>query len=165
MLPTKIFVPFIAAAAAQSTSPTNSSMTPPSLTYLFTLSINTGPSINPGVGMEGNSVIYPLTGGTFSGPRMSGTVATVGGDFSLTSTGNQTFFFKRDARYVLQTSDGLANIAVTDGGYLPYAHISMATGSSAYSWVNSLVAVAHVQPMMGAGSLTIVSDVFQVSGY
>lgn len=44
----------------------------PSLTYLYTLNCTLGTTIPIGTGPKGTRVAIPITGGTFSGPKLSG---------------------------------------------------------------------------------------------
>ena len=44
----------------------------PGLTFLYSCNATLGPSINYGAGPKGQRVAIPITGGTFSGPKMSG---------------------------------------------------------------------------------------------
>lgn len=47
----------------------------PSLTYLYSLNCTLGAPIQVGGGPHGSRVVIPIVGGTFSGPKLSGTVA------------------------------------------------------------------------------------------
>jgi hypothetical protein len=65
--------------------------------------------------------------------------------------------FSPDATYVLQTADG-ANILVTGKGHVPHEAVFFETGSAAYTWLNTVVAVATAKQVDGGVSM----DVFQV---
>lgn len=44
----------------------------PGLTYLYSLNCTLGTAITVGGGPHGSRVVIPITGGSFSGPRLSG---------------------------------------------------------------------------------------------
>jgi len=44
----------------------------PGLTFLYSLNCTLGESLAVGKGPEGDRVVIPITGGTFSGPRING---------------------------------------------------------------------------------------------
>jgi hypothetical protein len=44
----------------------------PSLTYLYSLNCTLGASLDVGGGPHGSRVVIPITGGTFSGPKLKG---------------------------------------------------------------------------------------------
>jgi hypothetical protein len=46
---------------------------PPGLKYMYSVNITAGPAYNIGVGPRGNRTVYPIAGGTVSGPAFSGT--------------------------------------------------------------------------------------------
>lgn len=56
---------------------TSSTPTPPGLTYLYTLNCTLGEELDIGLGPRGHRVAIPITGGYFTGPRMSGTEAVL----------------------------------------------------------------------------------------
>ena len=60
------------------------------------------PTELPG-GKHGTRRVIPITGGTFTGPKISGDVLPVGEDWQLTRLDGDT---ELHARYVLKTSDG-----------------------------------------------------------
>ncbi|AEO67596.1 26b93eb9-0beb-4bf3-b428-2f1ddc3b0f6f [Thermothielavioides terrestris] len=114
----------------------------PGLTYLYSLNCTLGPSIAVGSGPHGTRTVIPITGGTFSGPRLSGKVLDLGADWGLVDR-NGTF--SADTRYQLQTDDG-ANIFIrTSGPAQPDGHLHLRmefeTGSAKYYWLNNIVAV------------------------
>lgn len=48
----------------------------PSLTFLYSCNVTLGAAIDVGAGPRGRRNVIPITGGTFSGPRLSGTDTT-----------------------------------------------------------------------------------------
>src|SRR5947209_18774324 len=74
--------------------------------HLFTITANTtAPTVIPN-GPQGGRVIVGVTGGTFEGPRLKGTVAdSPGGDWLTARTDGS---FRLDVRVILKTHDGAA---------------------------------------------------------
>ncbi|KAK3693180.1 hypothetical protein B0T22DRAFT_504698 [Podospora appendiculata] len=135
--------------------------TPPSLTYLYSLNCTLGTAIQIGAGPHGNRVAIPITGGTFSGPKLSGKVLNLGADWGLVDA-NGTF--AADTRYQLQTNDN-ANIFIrTSGPTQADGHIHLRivfeTGSAKYYWLNHIVAVG----VLTAGSGFVAIDAWYLEG-
>ncbi|MBA3653822.1 MAG: DUF3237 domain-containing protein [Actinobacteria bacterium] len=114
---------------------------------LFTITITTSPPVMIPDGPQGGRMFVAVTGGTFEGDRLRGTVlAGSGGDY-LTLRSNGTM--KLDVRLILTTDDG-ANILMTytgvgasdaDGFGLRTAPL-FETGEPRYAWLNDLQAIA-----------------------
>ncbi|KAK4161236.1 hypothetical protein QBC43DRAFT_358029 [Cladorrhinum sp. PSN259] len=113
------------------------------LTHLGTANLTIGTTVPIGAGPRGDRNFYPVVGGSFSGPAISGTVFPSGGDWGL---GDQTAGqFYVDARFILHTADG-ANIYIeANGPQQPdgtfYTRIKLETGNETYYWLNGVVAV------------------------
>lgn len=60
------------AVASRPSPPRPASPAKPNLTYLFTVNITTTPSLPIGTTPMGNRQFAPITGGSFSGPRLQG---------------------------------------------------------------------------------------------
>jgi hypothetical protein len=93
-------------------------------------------------------LVVPVSGGTFEGPRMKGTVLTPGGDWILERPDGSRVL---DVRILLQTDDaqtiyvswrGIAYTPPAGGGKL-FARIVpvFETGAPRYAWLNDVVAV------------------------
>ncbi|KAI1334454.1 hypothetical protein F5Y15DRAFT_289832 [Xylariaceae sp. FL0016] len=133
--------------------------TPPGLTYLYTVNATLGTSIDVGTGPEGQRTVIPITGGTFSGPKLSGIVLNLGADWALT---DQYGTSHPDTRYQLQTDDG-ANIFIrTNGPAQADGHIHLRTtfetGHEDYYWLNNVVAVG----ILTSGTGYVVIDTWQL---
>lgn len=61
-----LFLASIASIASAATPAT------PGLTYLYSLNCTLGQALPVGAGPHGTRTVIPITGGTFSGPKMSG---------------------------------------------------------------------------------------------
>ena len=78
--------------------------TPPTLTFAFEVHATLGPPIE--VGKLANGLvrrIIPVTGGTFEGPGIKGTVVAGGADWQIVTPDGVAVL---DARYTLQTDHG-----------------------------------------------------------
>ncbi|KAK2668498.1 hypothetical protein RAB80_015878 [Fusarium oxysporum f. sp. vasinfectum] len=58
----------------------------PSYEYLYTVNATLGERWPIGDYGQGSRVVIPITGGTFKGPKLSGTVTNLGADWGLTDT-------------------------------------------------------------------------------
>lgn len=144
----------------------------PRLTFLYSLNCTLGTPLSVGATPNGDRVVIPITGGTFSGPRLSGMYLPTPSDLSprasLTNpiTGNvlnlgadwglvgNDGIFSADTRYHLQTNDG-ANIFIrTSGpgqanGKIHLRIVFEAASAGAYGWLNNVVAVGVLTPGEG----------------
>lgn len=84
----------------------------PTLEYAFTARVNVGAPVELGPVDGGRKRFIAITGGTFSGPLMTGTVMAGGGDWQDIEPGGLT---KVEAHYFLKASDGTV-IEVTNPG-------------------------------------------------
>ncbi|KAH7237044.1 major facilitator superfamily domain-containing protein [Fusarium redolens] len=115
----------------------------PTLTYLFRMNLTVSSTINTGSGPAGTRLAIPITGGTLSGPKGEGKVLPVGADFgAIDALGN----FNVDAHSVVQMDDGSYVYSHSAGplisGPTALDRIKFETGSSKYSWLNEILAVA-----------------------
>lgn len=103
---------------------------------------------------RGARTVVVVTGGTFEGPHLRGTVAPVGGDWVVRRSDGVS---QLDVRAVLQTHDG-AEIHITYGGYNHQQSLGplgelvegeryfrtqpiFETGDERYAWLNRVIAV------------------------
>ncbi|MEM6484688.1 MAG: DUF3237 domain-containing protein [Pseudomonadota bacterium] len=131
--------------------------------------------IDVGAGPEGHRMIVPVNGGHFKGPRMSGTVLpNSGGDWlrirpdgsavldvrgALRTDDGATIYAHYKGRGRFQSPEQMAQIldygtdSPIDGSeyYLRIAP-EYETGSEAYAWLNSMVAIGVGQ--LGHGGIT-----------
>lgn len=109
-----------------------------------------------GDGGQGGRTIFVVTGGTFEGPHLRGTVAPLGGDWLVRRSDDVS---RLDVRALLETDDG-AKIHISYGGYnhrqplgplgdLPdgerYFRTQpvFETGDERYAWLNRVVAIGE----------------------
>ena len=84
----------------------------PGLEYAFTATVQVGSPVEMGQADGGRKRFIPITGGTVSGPRLSGEVLPGGGDWQVIEAGGLT---RVEARYFLKAGDGTV-IEVTNPG-------------------------------------------------
>ena len=129
--------------------------------FLFTIHAElAAPVVIPG-GPAGTRVVVEVTGGTFVGPRGTGTVQ-MGGDWLTMRTAGTA---QLDVRVLLVTDDGVAIHMAYEGIMAPTAdgpRIVTAPlfqcGDERYSWLNDIQAVAIGKP----GSNCVDYEVYQI---
>lgn len=105
---------------------------------------------SPGV----NRVIVPVSGGTFEGPKLKGTVVGPGGDWIVRRPDGSSVL---DVRIILQTDDSqkiymtYRGISYTPQGGAQYWRIVpvFETGAEKYAWLNNIVSVGVHRVMPG----------------
>lgn len=137
----------------------------PSYEFLYTVNATLGERWPIGDYHQGSRVVIPITGGTFKGPRMSGTVSNLGADWGLTDT--KGIFFP-DTRYNLRTDDGVDIYIQTQGPTQPDGRTllrgTFQAGHPDYDWLNYILAVGVLQrPPAESKGKYVVIDMWQVS--
>lgn len=127
----------------------------PGLEFLYTVNVTLGESWTYGDYGQGTRVAIPIIGGTFKGPRMSGTVMNLGADWGLVDT---TGVFSPDTRYSLRTDDGADIYIQTSGPAQPDGRTllrgTFQTGHPDYKWLNYIVASGVLQG--GSGNYVMI---------
>ncbi|NUL45878.1 DUF3237 domain-containing protein [Cellulosimicrobium funkei] len=77
--------------------------TPPQLEFLATVAVEVAEPVEVGRTHRGLRRVIPISGGTVTGPRMTGRVLPGGADFQLIQSDTTSDL---DARYVIETDDG-----------------------------------------------------------
>jgi hypothetical protein len=98
--------------------------------------------------------VVAVSGGTFEGPRLKGTVIGPAGDWIVQRDDGSRLL---DVRALLQTDDGQRvyvmwrGIAYTPPGGTLHARIlpMFETGAAKYAWLNNVVAVGLYRPTAG----------------
>ena len=132
----------------------------PSLQFLYTSMVEIGQPLEIGKSRMGQRRIIPITGGRFSGPKLSGRILPGGADWQVIRYDNVT---EVDARYTLETSDGnlihVSNQGVRHGPADVMARLASGldveptqyyfrtvpvfeTGAPRLAWLNRIVAIA-----------------------
>ncbi|RTE79162.1 hypothetical protein BHE90_006338 [Fusarium euwallaceae] len=136
----------------------------PSYEFLYTVNASLGERWPVGDYGQGSRVVIPITGGTFNGPRLSGTINNLGADWGLTDS--KGVFFP-DTRYNLRTHDGADIFIQTAGPTQPDGRTLLRgifqTGHPDYEWLNYIVAIGVLQRPTGdhKGKYVLV-DMWQV---
>jgi hypothetical protein len=132
--------------------------------HLFTMKASTAAGIVLAGGPLGTRTIVPVTGGTFEGPRLKGSIADMpGGDWvNVRADGS----IRLDVRLVLKTDDGAAIYmtysgigARKDGAYALRTAPQFETGDERYSWLNNVQAVG----IGSSGSGAVTYEVYALS--
>jgi hypothetical protein len=123
--------------------------------FLFKITATTANRTQIPNGPQGSRSIVAVTGGTFEGPKLKGTVVeSPGGDW-LTVRGDGSF--RLDVRVILRTDDG-AHILMTysgigtagEGGARLRTAPQFETGDERYAWLNRIQAVGIGAPAQGS---------------
>ena len=135
-------------ASAQVEEPKNT----PELEFALQLKVTLGEAYNCGETQHGLRTIIPITGGTFEGPHIKGTIINGGADYQIANTAiNRT---ELEAIYCIKTDDGV-NIHVRNRGiihsgkdangnptfYFRAAPQFEAPADSRYAWLNNTLFV------------------------
>ena len=161
------FVALSMSASAQVAEPQNT----PQLEFALQLKVTLGEAYTCGETQHGQRTIIPITGGTFEGPNIKGTIINGGADYQLNN--KATGRTELEAIYCIKTDDGV-NIHVRNRGiinsgkdeqgnptfYFKAAPQFEAPADSKYAWLNNAIFVCH--PDFAAGFKGIVLNVWKV---
>ena len=89
---------------------------PPRLEFAFEEIVTLGEAIPVGETPLGRRTIIPITGGTFSGPGLEGTIIAGGWDWQLTRSDGCT---EVEADYMIRTNDGVVINVINVGALCP----------------------------------------------
>lgn len=126
----------------------------PQLEFTLQLKVTLGEAYTVGETPHGRRLVIPITGGTFEGPRLKGTILNGGADYQLGSTdGRRT---ELEAIYSIKTDDGtyihVRNRGVIATGkdaegkpsfYFKAAPKFEAPADSPYAWLNDAIYVCQ----------------------
>ena len=161
------FVALSMSASAQVADPQNM----PQLEFALQLKVTLGEAYTCGETQHGQRTIIPITGGTFEGPNIKGTIINGGADYQLNN--KATGRTELEAIYCIKTDDGV-NIHVRNRGiinsgkdeqgnptfYFKAAPQFEAPVDSKYAWLNNAIFVC--QPDFATGFKGIVLNVWKV---
>ena len=154
----------VAAASAQSYPPKDEET--PRLTFAMQLKVTLGETYSVGQTAHGKRIVIPITGGTFEGPAIKGTIVNGGADYQLASAdGRRT---ELEAIYSIRTDDGvyihvrnrgiIAVDATRQGQpsfYFKAAPRFEAPADSHYAWLNDALFVCSPSPAGAPGSIVL----------
>lgn len=137
---------------------------PPGLTLLYRAEIEIGVPQMLGQTPAGERRIIPITGGRFSGERLSGKILPGGADWQLVrQSAPDEIEMRVEARFTMETGDGaliyltntgirraspdqvrrmMAGEPVDPAGYYFRMTPRFETGATRYGWLNGIIAVA-----------------------
>lgn len=131
------------------------------LEYLMTYHADLKPPVDVGAGPHGRRVVFDVTGGTFEGPRLRGTLLESGGDWLLTRADGVS---QLDVRATFRTDDGALLYLTYRGISIPSEKAAakraagqptdygdayfmtspvIETGDPRYAWLNTIVCVGE----------------------
>ena len=134
----------------------------PQLEFAMQLKVTIGKAFSCGETGQGERVVIPITGGTFEGPKLKGTILNGGADYQLVNkTLNRT---ELEAIYCIKTDDGVnihvRNRGIIADGYFKCAPQFEAPADSKYAWLNNAIFVCS--PDWTQGFKGIVLNVWMV---
>ena len=162
-----VLLAFVLNAGAQDNIPEA-----PQAEFVMQLKVTLGQTYSCGETQHGRRTVIPITGGTFEGPQLKGTILNGGADYQLGSIdGSRTDI---EAIYSIKTDDGvyihirnqgvICNAQDADGKpsfYFKAAPRFEAPTDSRYAWLNNAIFVC--QPEWNfAGFQGIVLNVWMV---
>lgn len=171
----KVFITMMALLAftmnahAQVSEPKNPEGLP--MEFALQLKVTLGEAYSCGETQHGRRTIIPITGGTFEGPNIKGTIINGGADYQIANTAiNRT---ELEAIYCIKTDDGV-NIHVRNRGiicsgtdaegkptfYFRAAPQFEAPADSKYAWLNNSLFLCA--PDFSQGFQGIVLNVWRV---
>ena len=161
------FVALSMSASAQVAEPQNT----PQLEFALQLKVTLGEAYTCGETQHGQRTIIPITGGTFEGPNIKGTIINGGADYQLNN--KATGRTELEAIYCIKTDDGVnihvRNCGIINSGkdeqgnptfYFKAAPQFEAPVDSKYAWLNNAIFVC--QPDFSGGFKGIVLNVWKV---
>lgn len=135
-------------ASSQVTEPKDT----PQMEFALQLKVTLGDAYSCGETQHGRRTIIPITGGTFEGPHIKGTIINGGADYQIANTAiNRT---ELEAIYCIKTDDGIIihvrNRGIISNGkdaegnptfYFKAAPQFEAPADSKYAWLNNALFV------------------------
>ena len=160
-----VLLAFTLNAGAQVEVPKDS----PQTEFVMQLKVTLGQTYSCGETQHGRRTVIPITGGTFEGPNIKGTILNGGADYQLANGGRTEV----EAIYSIKTDDGvyihirnrgiIANSKDAQGNpsfYFRCAPQFEAPNDSKYAWLNNSLFVC--QPDFAGGFKGIVLNVWRV---
>ena len=122
----------------------------PQTEFVYEAIVDIAPGIDLGLGPLGQRAMVPITGGSFAGPGIRGTVLAGGADRQLVRPDGYRLL---DALYELKTDDG-AIITVRnqvlvppERGQRPFSSLQITAPEGRYGWLNRSVHVGTLDSL------------------
>jgi hypothetical protein len=133
----------------------------PELEFALQLRVALGQAYSCGETQHGRRTVIPITGGTFEGPQVKGTIVNGGADYQLANADGRT---ELEAIYCIKTDDGVyihvRNRGIIAKNYFKCAPQFEAPADSKYAWMNNSLFLC--QPTWGTDFQGIVLNVWRV---
>jgi len=160
-----VLLAFVLNAGAQDNIPEA-----PQAEFVMQLKVTLGEAYSCGETQHGRRTVIPITGGTFEGPNIKGTILNGGADYQLANAAGRT---EVEAIYSIRTDDGV-NIHIRNRGiiantrdaqgnssfYFRCAPQFEAPADSKYAWLNNSLFLCA--PSFSSGFQGIVLNVWRV---
>ena len=160
-----VLLAFVLNASAQDNIPEA-----PQAEFVMQLKVTLGETYSCGETQHGRRTVIPITGGTFEGPNIKGTILNGGADYQLANAAGRT---EVEAIYSIKTDDGvyihirnrgiIANSKDAQGNpsfYFRCAPQFEAPADSKYAWLNNSLFLCA--PSFSQGFQGIVLNVWRV---
>ena len=168
----KLFISaLLAVLALQVNAQTDQVPAGPELEFALQLKVTLGQAFSIENTQHGRRTVIPITGGTFEGPGIKGTIVNGGADYQLANAQGRT---ELEAIYCIKTDDGIyihvrnrgiiANTKDANGNqsfYFRCAPQFEAPADSKYGWLNN--ALFLCAPSFSQGFNGIVLNVWKVN--
>ena len=142
----------------------------PQAEFVMQLKVTLGETYSCGETQHGRRTVIPITGGTFEGPNIKGTILNGGADYQLANAAGRT---EVEAIYSIRTDDGV-NIHIRNRGIIANSKDAQGNPSfyfrcapqfetpadSKYAWLNNSLFLCA--PSFSSGFQGIVLNVWRV---
>ena len=149
-----LFLALLSVCAMKSSAQIEPPKETPQMEFVMQLKVTLDEPYSCGETQHGQRTIIPITGGTFEGPKLKGTILTGGADYQLANTSlNRT---ELEAIYCIKTDDGVCihirNKGIIANGkdeegkpsfYFKCAPQFEAPTDSKYAWLNNALFVCQ----------------------
>jgi len=170
MMKKLLFSALLAVLTLQVNAQTDQVPAAPELEFALQLKVTLGQTFSIENTQHGRRTVIPITGGTFEGPGIKGTIVNGGADYQLANDQGRT---ELEAIYCIKTDDGIyihvrnrgiiANTKDANGNpsfYFRAAPQFEAPADSKYGWLNNALFVCA--PSFSQGFNGIVLNVWKV---
>lgn len=135
----------VLAALLASLTMVHAQQSDPQLEYVLELKVTLGEAFGVGKTAHGDRFVIPITGGTFEGPEIKGTVLNGGADYQLIN--KELGRTELEAIYCIRTDDGVnihvRNCGIIAGDYFYCSPKFEAPADSKYAWLNNAIYVCR----------------------
>lgn len=167
----QLFMALLAACMLTVSAQSNQPKDAPQLEFALQLKVTLGQAFSIDNTQHGRRTVIPITGGTFEGPGLKGTIINGGADYQLANAQGRT---ELEAIYCIKTDDGVyihvRNRGIICGGqdadgkptfYFRAAPQFEAPADSKYGWLNNALFVCA--PEFSQSFQGIVLNVWKVN--